>query len=48
MTEEAVYNATLLRATTVQGVGVLEAIPIDKLRAILSKHGISPPTPAGQ
>ncbi len=46
-TEEAVYNA-LLRATTVQGVGVLEAIPIDKLRAILSKHGISPPTPAGQ
>lgn len=38
-TEEAVYNS-LLRATTVNGRGVtVEAIPIDRLREILRKHG---------
>jgi D-aminopeptidase len=39
-TEEAVYNS-LLRATTVQSRGrTVEAIPVDKLRAILEKYGI--------
>jgi D-aminopeptidase len=39
-TEEAVYNS-LLRATTVQSrSGRAEAIPIDKVREILGKHGV--------
>jgi D-aminopeptidase len=38
-TEEAVLNA-LLRATTVTGSGrTAEAIPIERLRAVLAKHG---------
>jgi D-aminopeptidase len=38
-TEEAVLNA-LLRATTLSGSGrTVEAIPIDRLRAVLAKHG---------
>ena len=38
-TEEAVLNA-LLRATTVTGSGrTVEAIPLDRLRAVLAKHG---------
>jgi D-aminopeptidase len=41
-TEEAVLNA-LLRATTVSGRGrTAEAIPIDRLRAVLAKHGRAP------
>jgi D-aminopeptidase len=44
-TEEAVLNA-LLRATTVTGSGrTLEALPIDRLRAVLAKHGR--PAPQG-
>ena len=39
-TEEAVYNA-LLRATTTTGCGrTVEALPIDRLRAILRRHRI--------
>ena len=39
-TEEAVYNS-LLRATTVRSrIGTAEAIPIDRVREILRKHGI--------
>lgn len=39
-TEEAVYNS-LLRATTVTSrIGTAEAIPVDRVREILSKHGI--------
>jgi D-aminopeptidase len=39
-TEEAVYNA-LLRATTVRARGhTAEAIPIDRVREILEKHGL--------
>jgi D-aminopeptidase len=39
-TEEAVYNS-LLKATTMQGNGrTVEAIPIDRVRAILSAHGL--------
>jgi D-aminopeptidase len=38
-TEEAVYNS-LLRATTLSGNGVtVEAIPVDRVRAILRKYG---------
>jgi len=38
-TEEAVLNA-LLRATTVTGSGrTVEALPIDRLRAVLARHG---------
>jgi D-aminopeptidase len=38
-TEEAVYNS-LFRATTVSGRGVtVEAIPLDRVRAILTKYG---------
>jgi D-aminopeptidase len=41
-TEEAVLNA-LLRATTVTGSGrTVEAIPIDRLRAVLAQHGRAP------
>jgi D-aminopeptidase len=41
--EEAVYNA-LLRSTTVTGNGrTAEAIPIDRVREILARHGIAPP-----
>ena len=44
-TEEAVLNA-LLRATTVTGSGrTVEALPIDRLRAVLAKHGR--PAPQG-
>ena len=49
-TEEAVYNS-LFRATTVSGRGVtVEAIPLDRVRAILKKYGRGPanapaPTP---
>ncbi len=42
-TEEAVLNA-LLRATTVTGSGrTIEAIPLDRLRAVLAKHGRAVP-----
>ena len=42
--EEAVYNA-LLMATTEAGNGItVEAIPLDRLRPILRRHGIQPPT----
>ena len=39
-TEEAVYNS-LLRATTIRSrSGSAEAIPIERVRAILSKYGV--------
>jgi D-aminopeptidase len=42
-TEEAVLNA-LLRATTVTGAGhTVEALPVDRLRAVLAKHGRTAP-----
>lgn len=40
--EEAVYNS-LFMATTVRGNGTTaEAIPLDRVRAILSRHGVGP------
>jgi len=40
-TEEAVYNS-LLRASSITGNGrTAEAIPIEKVRSILAKHGIT-------
>jgi D-aminopeptidase len=42
-TEEAIYNS-IFRATTVTAKGgTVEAIPIDKVREILSRYGIRPP-----
>ncbi len=39
-TEEAIYNS-IFKATTVSGQGrTVEAIPIDRVRAILAEHGI--------
>jgi D-aminopeptidase len=41
-TEEAIYNS-LLRATTMRGKrGIVEAIPIDRVREILARYGIRP------
>ncbi|MBD9479809.1 P1 family peptidase [Pseudoxanthomonas sp. PXM02] len=41
--EEAIYNS-LFMATTVSGNGeTVEAIPLDRLREILRRHGITPP-----
>ncbi|MDO8501327.1 MAG: P1 family peptidase [Gemmatimonadaceae bacterium] len=41
-TEEAIYNS-LFRATTVSGKGgTVEAIPIDRVKEILSRYGIRP------
>ena len=41
--EEAIYNA-LFMATTVSGNGqTVEAIPLDRVRAVLRRHGITPP-----
>ena len=41
--EEAVYNSMLM-ATTESGNGVtVQAIPLDKLREVLKRHGIRPP-----
>ena len=40
-TEEAIYNS-LFRATTVSGRGATaEAIPLDALRSVLAKYGVS-------
>jgi D-aminopeptidase len=42
-TEEAIYNS-LLRATTVSGQGrTIDAIPIDRLREVLTRHGVKAP-----
>jgi D-aminopeptidase len=42
-TEEAIYNS-ILRATTVTGrSATVEAIPIDRVREILSRYGIHSP-----
>ncbi len=42
-TEEAVYDA-LFTATTVTGQGrTIDAIPLDRVRAVLAKYGIRPP-----
>ena len=46
--EESVYNA-LLMATTESGNGItVEAIPLDRVRAILRGHGIKPPAAFNQ
>ena len=41
--EESVYNA-LFMATTVSGNGqTVEAIPLDRVREVLQRHGVAPP-----
>jgi D-aminopeptidase len=44
-TEQAIYNA-MLRATSMTGVDDhrLEALPLDRLKEILARHGITAPT----
>ncbi|HEY5060013.1 MAG TPA: P1 family peptidase, partial [Gemmatimonadaceae bacterium] len=40
-TEEAIYNS-LFQATTVTGNGkTIEALPLDKVRAVLEKYGVA-------
>jgi D-aminopeptidase len=40
-TEEAIYNS-LFKATTVTSRGrTVEALPLDRLRAILTKYGVN-------
>ena len=40
-TEEAIYNS-LFQATTTTGNGrTVEAIPLDKVKAILAKYGVT-------
>jgi L-aminopeptidase/D-esterase-like protein len=41
-TEEAIYNA-MLKATTMKGTQghVLKELPLDRLKEILARHGIS-------
>jgi D-aminopeptidase len=39
-TEEAVYNAMFQAATTTGSGRTIEAIPIDRVRAILKDHGV--------
>jgi D-aminopeptidase len=39
-TEEAIYNAILKATTVTSSRGTLEAIPVDRLRQILEKHGV--------
>jgi D-aminopeptidase len=40
-TEEAIYNS-LFEATTTTGNGkTIEAIPLDKVRAVLKKYGVA-------
>lgn len=41
-TEEAVYNSLLKATTVTSSKAAIEALPIDKLRLILQKHGITP------
>jgi D-aminopeptidase len=40
--EEAIYNA-LVAAVTIKGYrGTVEALPLDKLKAIIDRHGRTP------
>ncbi|MFN2400608.1 MAG: P1 family peptidase [Gemmatimonadaceae bacterium] len=41
-TEEAIYNSVLTATTVSSRDGAVEAIPIDRVRAILAKYGIKP------
>ncbi|MCI0673390.1 MAG: P1 family peptidase [Myxococcaceae bacterium] len=46
-TEEAIYDS-LFMATTVTGSGqTVEALPLDRVREVLRRHGIAPPPPDG-
>ena len=40
-TEEAIYNSLFMATTVESRFGRAEAIPLDKLREILSKYGVS-------
>ncbi len=41
-TEEAIYNSLFMATTVTSRFGTVEAIPLDRVREILRKHGIGP------
>jgi len=41
-TEEAVYNSLLMATTVTSRAGTAEALPIDRVREILRKYGVTP------
>jgi D-aminopeptidase len=40
-TEEAIYNSLFMANTTTGNGHTVEAIPLDKVRAVLAKYGVS-------
>ena len=42
-TEEAIYNSLFMATTVTSRGGTVEAIPLERVRAILAKHGVAPP-----
>jgi D-aminopeptidase len=41
-TEEAIYNSLFMATTVTSRRGTVEAIPLDRVRAVLAKYGIQP------
>ncbi|TFH66517.1 MAG: S58 family peptidase, partial [Gemmatimonadales bacterium] len=41
-TEEAIYNSLFMATTVTSRFGTAEAIPIDRVREILRRYGITP------
>lgn len=41
-TEEAIYNSLFMATTTTSRGGTVEAIPLDRVRVVLERHGIMP------
>jgi D-aminopeptidase len=44
-TEEAIYNSLFMAATVRSGTRTVEAIPLDRVREILAKYGVTQRTP---
>ena len=40
-TEEAIYNSLFMATTTTANGRTIEAIPLDKVQAILAKYGVT-------
>jgi D-aminopeptidase len=40
-TEEAIYNSLFQATTTTSNGRTIEAIPLDKVRALLTKYGVT-------
>jgi D-aminopeptidase len=41
-TEEAIYNSLFMATTVTSRRATVEAIPLDRVRAVLAKYGIGP------